>query len=410
MKYKISHPTKIVSGLVSLPASKSISNRVLIIKKLCKGVFKINNLSQARDTKILSDILNSKSRNIDTKDAGTAMRFLTSFFALSEENIRISGNRRMIERPIKELVQALNHLGADISYEKKEGFPPIKIKKKKMLGGVVEINAEVSSQFISSLLLIGPSLKKGITIKMIGSIVSKPYILMTLKLMSHFGILYTWKKNIIQIKNQNYKPKDITIENDWSSACFWLEIAHLSKSADIDIYNLNKKTIQGDGAAEKMFNSLKYNYNSTGLNVTKKLSYNKIKKYDLKDTPDVSLPLIVSKSLQKESTFFYGLNTLPIKECNRLESLSMEMTKYGADVKIEKSSLKVFKKNISNSQSCIFNTYDDHRMAMSLAPLALVLDEVIINNIETVDKSYPQFWEELKKVGFKISLLTDLEK
>ena len=159
-----------------------------------------------------------------------------------------------------------------------------------------------------------------------------------------------------------------------------------------------------------MFNSLKYNYHSTVLNVTKKLSYNKIKKYDLKDTPDVSLPLIVSKSLQKESTFFYGLNTLPIKECNRLESLSMEMTKYGVDVKIEKNSLKVFKKNISNSQSCIFNTYDDHRMTMSLAPLALVLDDVIINNIETVNKSYPQFWEELKKVGFKISLLTDLEK
>ena len=256
----IEHPSKLVKGKVSLPASKSLSNRALIIQAICNEAFSISNLSQAKDTQVLKEALENISDTINTDDAGTSMRFLTAFFSIQKQEVVLRGSERMHERPIAPLVEALNSLGADISYLKKDGYPPLHIKKGNIQGGTIQLNSTISSQFISALLLIAPSLNGGLTIKLKGDLVSKSYLEMTLKMMTYFGIDYKWNSQKIHIKEQQYKAKDIRIENDWSAVTFWLEIVAIAEQAQIELNGICKNSWQGDVKALSIYSKLGVNF------------------------------------------------------------------------------------------------------------------------------------------------------
>ena len=390
MNYKISHPSKIVNCDINLPSSKSISNRLLIIKALAKNNFKIKNLSNSNDTKILSQSLNSLENTININDAGTSFRFITSFLALqANKEFVLTGSDRLKERPIKELVQTLQIMGAKIEYLDKEGFAPLKILGRKLNGGGIEINGGTSSQFISSILLIAPNLEKGIKLKITGKIVSKPYILMTLQLMNEFKIKWTWKGDTIRIKKQPYISKDYYVESDWSAASFWFQIAALSNNFNITLNGLKKDSIQGDKKVLEIFKNIGvssvFKNEKLILTQTKKKSF--AKEINLIETPDLYQPLKCTLFAKNIFTKFTGLETLKNKETDRVSAVKKELGKLTRKAPIE--------------------TYNDHRMAMSFAPLCLKFEELQINNIEVVNKSYPKFWDDLIKGGFIISPLAD---
>ena len=407
MNYRISHPTKKVRGDIQLPASKSISNRALIIQALCSEPFEIHNLSEAKDTQVLQQILNDSSKEINVGDAGTTMRFLTGFLALQKGEHILTGSRRMRERPIRILVETLKTLGANISYLQKEGFPPLQIKGHKLLGGTLEVNSSISSQYISTLLLIAPALEKGLTIHLKRTLVSKPYIEMTLSIMAYFGVESEWKGNCITIKQQVYQAKNITIESDWSAAAFWLEIVSLSRESNITLKGLHKNSWQGDQKVLSLFEGLgvKGNLTDNGLSIRKSGVINVLRQYNLLDTPDLAQPLISALAGTEKETLITGLQTLQIKETDRLKALKKELKKLGVKATINKQALKLKSINLQTPKE-ILATYNDHRMAMCLAPLALQTEGIIIQDIDVVEKSYPTFWEDLKKVGFKITSVT----
>ena len=408
MNYLIKHKSKIINNTIDLPASKSISNRVLIIQNLCKDSFVISNLSDAEDTKILNKNLNSSKTKINVKDAGTAMRFLTALLATKNKEFIISGNKEMNKRPIGPLVKALNSLGANICYLKKKNVSPIIIRKSNLKGGEINIDSNISSQFISAILLIAPILKNGLIINLNGKIVSKSYIEMTLKIMSYFGIRWSWKKNQIVINEQEYVAKDILIENDWSSATFWMQLVALSKSAKIHLKGLNKHSWQGDIKALDFFSDVgvehKFKKNCLLIQKTNKHSSRKI--FNLIDNPDVAQPLICTYAALNKKATFKGLETLKYKETNRIIALKNELKKIGAEIKVENNTIELLNSSLINNIKIA--TYNDHRMAMCFSPLALKLDEIIIIDAIVVKKSYPEFWKDLKDVGFTISPLSDL--
>ncbi len=386
MNYKISHPTKIINCEIELPSSKSISNRLLIIKRLCKENFKIKNLSKSDDTQILKSGLNSLQNIIDVNHAGTSFRFLISFLAIqNNKQFILTGSKRLKERPIKELIETLQKMGAKIEYLEREGAAPIKIIGTELKGGNIEIDGSISSQFISSILLISPIIKEGIILKIKGKLVSKPYILMTLKLMEEYGIKWNWNKDLIEIKKQPYKAKNYTVESDWSSASFWFEIASLSKECNIKLLGLQKKSIQGDIKVVKKFKNL--GVTTIFQNQICTLTKNKFNYYskeeNLIENPDLYQPLKCTLFAKNIKTEFLGLDTLINKECDRINAVNKELSKINSNNIIE--------------------TYNDHRMAMSFAPLALKFEGLQINDIKVVNKSYPKFWDDLKKAGFIIS-------
>ena len=390
MNYKVSHQTKIVNCEINLPSSKSISNRLLIIRALCKKKFEIENLSTSDDTQNLAKALHSNKKKINVNHAGTSFRFLTSYLAIQENKEYIlTGSKRIKERPIKELVSCLRKIGAEIDYIDNKNLPPLKIKGGKIKGGKIEINGNISSQFITSILLIAPTLKNGIELKIKGDLVSRSYIEMTLKLMKEFGIRSNWKNNTILIQPQNYMIKNYTVEADWSAASFWMEIAALSKDCNIHLNGLQKDSIQGDRNCTKIFNKLgvDINYKKNKVILTKNQKIANPKIYNLIETPDLYQPLACTLFAKKIQSKFLGIQTLKDKETDR---------KLAVDIELEKL-------NSTN----IINTYEDHRMAMSFAPLCLRLGEIQINNIEVVTKSYTNFWNDLKKGSFTISPLAD---
>jgi len=390
MNYKISHPTKIVECEIDLPASKSISNRLLIIQALCKKNFEIENLSNSDDTRNLIQALNSSEETIDVSHAGTSFRFLTSYLSIQngKESI-LTGSDRMKERPIKELVKVLQRIGGEIDYIENEGFPPLTINGTRLEGGKVEIDGGVSSQFITSILLIAPTLEKGIELKIKGELVSKPYVTMTLKLMNRFGIESSWENNIIKIASQHYIAKNYKVEADWSAASFWFEIAALSKDCNIKLNGLQQDSIQGDKKSIEIFNKLGVNsiFRNGKIILTKNKRVNPEKSYDLLNNPDIYQSLKCTLFGLNKTSKFSGLSTLKDKETNRIASVKTELRKLNS--------------------SKIIDTYKDHRMAMSFAPLCLKFGELQINNVEIVSKSYPNFWKDLKKAGFIISVLSD---
>ena len=390
MNYKISHPTKVVECEIDLPSSKSISNRLLIIQTVCKDSFTIENLSDSDDTKSLEKALNSTDKTIDIGAAGTSFRFLTSYLStLVGKEFVLTGSNRMKERPIQKLVDVLRVMGAQIEYLEKEEYPPLKILGTELKGGEIEIDGTISSQFISSILLISPVLKKGLTLNISEGIVSKPYIKMTLKLMEEFGVTHTWIGNKIEIKPQKYIAKNYSVEADWSAASFWFQIASLSENCNIKLNGLSGNSIQGDKKVMELFKELRVNskFENNALILSKSTHSSFPNKVDLLETPDIYQLLrctVFSKNLK---TQFLGLQTLKNKETNRIDAVEKEL------------------KNLIHSK--IIETYKDHRMAMSFAPLCLKYEELQINDVDVVSKSYPNFWKDLQKGGFKINPLTD---
>ena len=389
MNYKIHHPTKMVECEIDLPASKSISNRLLIIQALCKQEFVITNLSNSEDTKSLQKALKATASTIDVGAAGTSFRFLTAYLStLVGVRIILTGSNRMKERPIKELVDPLLKLGVEIEYLKKTGFPPLAIIGADISENKVSIDGNISSQFISALLLIAPTLKNGIKLKIPGEIVSKPYIIMTLKLMEEFGISHTWQENTIEIKPQKYSAKNYNIEADWSAASFWYEIASLSSNCNIALNGLTENSIQGDSKVRELFKNLgvQTKFENGSIMLTKKEEKDISKEINLINTPDLYQPLKCTLFAKNLTTKFLGLQTLKDKETNRIKAVEKELL------------------NLVTTKE--ITTFKDHRMAMSFAPLCLKYDTLQINDVAVVEKSYPNFWNDLKKGGFIITQLT----
>ncbi len=390
---------------IDLPASKSESNRVLIISKLAGITFdKINNLSHAQDTQTLRSILESKTSIYDVGHAGTAMRFLTAYFAIDKKEIVLTGSSRMKERPIKILVDALRKIGAEIDYQDKIGYPPLIIKGRVLDGSSVRLNTSISSQYLSALLMISPFLNNGLEIIEEGDTVSTPYIDMTIQLMNHFGVEVKKTKRGYYISKQVYVSKEYTIESDWSAASYWYEIACLIPECKIQLNGLRKKSKQGDIALIQHFEKLGVvtKWNNRGVLLTKKKGFNLNKDgildFNLLETPDIAQTLICACAGLGVKANFIGLSTLKIKETDRLLALKTELAKVGVDLAIRDDSATLLKRvSLVNAVEPI-KTYEDHRMAMSFAPLALTVDDLEINNPNVVKKSYPHFWKDMEQV------------
>ena len=399
------HPNRIVKVGLSLTGSKSITNRLLILRSIYPSL-KIKNKSESQDSVVLENALKSTSNIKDINHAGTSMRFLTAFYSILEDKeIIIKGSKRMHERPIYPLIDCLKLIGADISYLEKDGFPPIKIKGKKLNFKKVQISSNVSSQFVSAILLVAPKLIGGLVIELKGELISKPYIEMTLSLLNDLGIKTSFIGKLITVENlEKIQQKHICVESDWSSASYWYSIVALSEGAKVGLKNFYKDSIQGDSVLIKYYKTLgvetKFTQNKIILTKLKNFTPPQELNLNLIDSPDLAQTIAVTCFGLKINCFLDGLQTLNIKETKRLSALENELKKLGANVQVTESSLKLFevkkiKKNIK------INTYDDHRMAMSFAPLSLKIP-IFIENPSVVAKSYPKFWDDLKKAGFII--------
>ena len=386
---------------IQITGSKSESNRLLILQKLF-GNIEIKNISNSQDTNLLQKALNSDEKTIGIHHAGTAMRFLTSFFAVQESVEKIlTGSERMKQRPIKPLVEALRELGADIEYLEKEGFPPLKIKGKKLEKKFVEIPADISSQFITSLILVGGKLENGLTINLLGEITSKPYIEMTLKLLSEIsGKSIILKDKTIQIPNIKTQKTVFTVESDWSSASYFYSFSALDRQK-ITLKNFNKNSLQGDSRITEIYSRFFgidtiFNENQQEITLIPKSNFSLPQSIQLNmnDCPDIAQTVCVTASALKIPFEIGGLATLKIKETDRLSALQNELKKIGCETEITDNSIKSVlytnpEKNISIA------TYGDHRMAMAFAPYSLI-QEIEIQNPEVVEKSFPDFWEFIK--------------
>ena len=399
--------SNILSGSVlSISGSKSESNRLLILKALYPGIT-ILNISKSDDTNVLVKALSAKSSNVDIHHAGTAMRFLTAFFAISKEKeITLTGSTRMQNRPIKILVDALISVGADIKYLNKTGFPPLLIKGKEFNNNELSLNSNVSSQSISALLLIGSTLKNGLKINLKGEITSKPYIVMTLSLLKQLGILYSFKENIIKINSFNdlRVKKTITVESDWSSASYYYSFVALSPiNTDLILNTFKNTSLQGDSILSKIFNEFGVEtiFNDNSITIKKTKVSKQTVAFDLISSPDLAQTIAVTCLGLGINCSLTGLKTLLIKETNRLLALQNEIKKLGTNIEITKDSLSFNNPNKINNNVTI-DTYEDHRMAMAFAPLS-VLANIIINESDVVSKSYPDFWIDLTKIGITIN-------
>ena len=389
-----------------LSSSKSESNRALIIQAISKNEIELNNISSSEDSKILIDALNNLNTvsTINCNHAGTTFRFLTAYLSTLNGQWILDGSERLQKRPISYLVDALNKLGANIIYLEKNGFAPIKVQGTNLNNDFVEIDGNISSQFISALLLIAPSLKNGLNIKINGPIFSKSYINLTLKLMKEFGIQYKCSNNLIEIHPQEYLSRKYIIENDWSAASYWFSMAALSKESKICIKGLKKNSFQGDAILMEYYKDfgVHSHFNNSELIIEKK--NNAVKKQikiDLKDNPDIAQTIAVTSVGLGIECHLKGLDTLKLKESNRLEALRIEFEKLGIKTEVDHESII-----IEGNQTLKFQheiaTYNDHRMAMAFAPLSLRTKHLKIKNPEVVKKSYPEFWMDLSEAGFAI--------
>ena len=407
MGFLISHTSKSINADLVLPPSKSISNRALIIQALCQSKPKLLNLSQSSDTQSLIKALQANSKTIDIGDAGTSMRFLTAYLSQQKGSYILTGSDRMKERPIGHLVEALNSIGADINYLEKDGFPPLAINGKAVEGGKVDVSTSVSSQFVSALLLIAPTLKKGLSLSLKGELLSKPYIKMTLNIMRYFGIQSSWTNNTIQVEPQNYRPRDLKVESDWSALAFILQGMSIAKSAQVSISGLSKDSWQGDSYVLNLFEKfgLQHEFKDDKLYLKKfNKDLNRDYNVNLIDTPDLAQAYCCTLSAFSKSAKISGLNNLKLKESHRLKALHIELNKIGQISYYTEDTMQL-EASILHTPTESFDSHNDHRMAMCLAPFALLFD-IKIKNIEVVNKSYPSYWEDLKKMGFTISPLT----
>lgn len=413
---RLFHPTKKISTTISLGGSKSISNRILLIRALCDTKFKIENLSTSDDTQTLNKLLSENSNHYDAGHAGTTFRFLTAYLAFKEGSQYLTGSERMQNRPIKALVDALIEIGANIEYEKNEGFPPLMIHSPSSeIKQEVNIKSNISSQYISALLMIAPALPQGLKINLEGEIVSLPYLKMTLSILSEFGIEYVFENNSILIKPQPYQSKDYFVESDWSAASYYYSMAALAEEAEIVLKGLNKNSLQGDAKmaeiAEKF--GVITEYSERAIKISKRISHSNpaLFEYDFIEQPDIAQTVFAMCGALNTKGLFTGLQTLYIKETNRIQAFKNELAKIGISLaklpavfsKQADKEYFLLEGNIIFNDTPYFDTYHDHRMAMSLAPLAL-LHEIIINDPEVVSKSYPEFWDDLKKCNFGVEI------
>lgn len=407
MRISLGKSTITNQNLIQITGSKSESNRLLLLKALYPEIT-ISNLSNSDDSQVMQKALTSKSALKDIHHAGTAMRFLTAYFAIQNDTqVELTGSCRMQERPIKILVDALNSLGAQIEYKNKIGFPPIIINGTQLTKHKVELQANVSSQYISALLLIAPKLKNGLELTLNGKITSTPYIKMTLSLLNQIGVETSFKNNKIHVQPLKYTfEKHLVVESDWSSASYFYSIVALSKKGtEIELSSYNENSLQGDSVLQqiyKQFGVTTYFYNNCmTLKKTSETPIISLVNLDLSDAPDIAQTIAVTCLGLQIPCNIKGLHTLKIKETDRLVALKTEIEKFGTPVQITENSLSISSFDTLGRNVSI-DTYNDHRMAMAFAPLALKV-ALTINDAEVVSKSYPDFWKHLQYLGFEIN-------
>jgi len=414
MQYKITAPEQL-NQTIELPASKSISNRALIICALSGSKILPANLSDCDDTEVIVDALRDNPYEINIKAAGTAMRFMTAYLAVKEgEEHVLTGTERMKHRPISILVDALRKLGADIKYVGEEGFPPLRIRGRALDGGQLEVPGSISSQYISALLLMGPMLKNGLTLRLTGDIISRPYIDLTLCTMRDFGAEVGWSDfNTITVSAQPYKERAYYVENDWSAASYWYEMLALSQDAgdEVRLEGLADGSRQGDSSVRYVFSLLgvKTAFDQKGEGVPTRVTLRHSGRcvprleYDFSGSPDLAQTFVVCCALMNVPFHFTGLSTLKIKETDRIEALKREMRKMGYVVRDKNDSELIWDGERCEPDAVIaIDTYEDHRMALAFAPAAMRLQALRINNPQVVTKSYPHYWADLKAAGFGV--------
>ncbi len=392
---------------VTITGSKSESNRLLMLRALYP-VIDIGNLSNSDDSVLMQNALSSNGDIIDIHHAGTAMRFLTAYFSIQEgREVILTGSSRMKERPIGILVDALRQLGADIQYVENEGFPPLRVVGKALNNSKISLKANVSSQYISALLLIASKLENGLELTLDGKITSVPYIKMTLGLLDEIGIEATFKNNVISVnpKTSKAESKTLIVESDWSSASYYFSIVALSNiGTEIKLSSYRKDSLQGDSVLSELYKAfgVDTNFNDNSITLIKGKNVSKIQcvEFDLRDAPDIAQTIAVTSFGLGLECYLTGLHTLKIKETDRLVALKTELEKFGAEVVITDESLRL-KSSDSIMSDVSVDTYNDHRMAMAFAPLG-IKTTLQINDAEVVSKSYPQFWDHLSSIGFKI--------
>lgn len=407
MNYCITAPRRI-EGEIDLPASKSISNRVLLLNALCATPGRLSNLAQCDDTDaVLSALAQPDASEVNIGAAGTAMRFLTAYFATREgREVVIDGTERMRQRPIGVLVDALRQLGADIEYVKAEGYPPLKITGKRLRGGALTVSGSVSSQYITAILLIAPVIGS-ITLTIEGEIMSRPYIDMTLALMDRYGVKTEWRDNVIHVPAGEYTALDFTVEADWSAASYWWAMQAIVPQSRITLKGLEPQSLQGDSRIAELMSQMGVMGNWCGryldLRSNGGVGCCCSTFADLSGTPDIAQTLVVMLCLMGRPFRITGLRTLRIKETDRLEALCIELRKLGYVVKVEgDDAISWHFETTAAESSPHICTYHDHRMAMAFAPAAIRFPGLIIDDAQVVSKSYPLFWEHLRQAGFKI--------
>ena len=408
--------TKNINTEIQLTGSKSECNRALIISALSKKLVKVENLSNAADTVTLNGILNNleeeleveiqESKTVDVGPAGTAMRFLSAYLSAKNGNFLLTGTERMKQRPIGILAEALKTIGADISYAEAEGFPPLNIiGPLNQKTAEVKIKGDISSQYISALLMIAPILPQGLTLEIEGELTSKPYVDMTLDMLAEVGISHSWNGNSICIKPQVFKPGTLVVEPDWSAASYWYSIAALADEAEISLPALKEKSLQGDSQIKNIMKIFGIATSKTdkGIAISNLgLSLETKEVLDLKTCPDLAQTIVVIAAALGKNMSFTGLETLKIKETDRIVALQIELAKIGVTFTEDNLVYTLNTDHLHFPDKVTFATYEDHRMAMAFAPLALLINEVEIEEMQVVEKSYPYYWEDLKKAGFEV--------
>lgn len=392
--------TNNIAVRIDLPASKSISNRALILDALSYSPYEIENLSDCDDTNVMIKALDSNDTTFDIGAAGTSMRFLTAFLSKTMGEWIITGSERMKQRPIKLLVEALNYLGARIEYIEKQGFPPLRIFGSALTGGEIHLQGNVSSQYISALMMVAPTMQHGLKIVLEGKIISKPYIKMTMEMMREYGVEVDFTDDTIIIEPQDYQPIQHKVESDWSAASYWYEILSIVGKGGIYLNGLNPNSYQGDSKVAELFNKLGVSttYMSEGVLLTPNENTTTFMEYDFTDQPDLAQTFAVTCCLKGIPFTFSGLESLKIKETNRIEALINELRKLGYLLfEPAEGMLAWDNERCEVSEPVSISTYDDHRMAMAFAPVGLTRP-IIIKNPEVVSKSYPNFWEDLGKL------------
>ena len=405
MQIKVTAPAKIHTT-IQLPSSKSISNRALIINALGNGTHHPENLSDCDDTRVMIRALNDDKETIDIMAAGTAMRFLTAYLSVTPGTRIITGTERMQQRPIQVLVNALRELGADIEYVANDGFPPLRITGRELRKDTISLPGNVSSQYISALLMIAPVLTNGLTIQLTGDIISRPYINLTLQLMNDFGVRAEWTDDHrLKVEPQAYHSIPFYVESDWSAASYWYQIVALSKEAEVTLPGLFKDSYQGDSQVAGIFRSLGVETIYKDKAVILKKNGKSVERldYDFINQPDLAQTFVVTCALLNIPFRFSGLQSLKIKETDRMAALITEMRKLGYILhETDGSVLSWEGERCTTEEHPAIDTYEDHRMAMAFAPICLALPEILINNPQVVSKSYPRYWEDLRQAGFII--------